>query len=237
MIDLDGIQLNGFESGTSRFQIDPEAGFEIGAGATDVQWVERRIGAIPLPDPRRKPIETQLPMLCHGRDSDEVLQAIGDLRLKIDKIEASAGLGGTEIGWEKIGATRASTLICFAVDISPVTITPDDERMYVGRFTLTITCGPYILGDWEVVASGKNPGGVAASDITVGDRRGDLPGPARWKITNRSTFPVRFSLLGGQWRDAVSGNEMLLPASTLDVSTPPLNGTYTAGTNQVQTLT
>lgn len=237
MIDLDGIDLLGYESGTSNFLIDPSAGFEIGSSPADLQWVPCRYGALPLPDPSYKPLETELPMICLGDGDDQILEAIGELRQKAEKIQAQAGLGGTEITWQMLGTSYESTLTCYAASIGPVKIVADDKWMRVGRFTLTLTCAPFILGPEYTLASGTKAAGLPSADITIADAKGDMPGPMRAVITNRGTVAQQFTLLGSQWRDAVTGNDMLLRASTLDYSTAPLNGSYTAGTNEVQTLT
>lgn len=237
MIDFDGTDLTGLESGTNGFTIDPESGFDFGLTPDELTWVERRIGAVPFGKPKRPNMETELPMICVGDDEDAILEAVGGLRQTCEKITAASGTGGTEIGWQKIGATYESTLICYAAKIGKVKIGVDDKRMTVARFTLTLTCAPYIFGPEYVAATGTKPAGIPAADITIADVIGDIPGPMRIVVTNQGTIAQQFALLGAQWRDAVSGNDMLLPASSFDVSTSPLNGTYTAGTNEVQRIT
>lgn len=237
MIDLDGIDLLGLENGTSAFTIDASAGFEIGASPADLQWVPRRIGAVPNPNPSMPPLETTLPMICVAEEADDLLAAMGEMRFKVDEINASGGSGGTEIAWQMIGATDESALICYGARIGPVKITAEDRFGHVGRFELTITCAPYILGAEYLAAEGIKPTGIPAADVTIADCRGDMPGPARVVITNGGSEPQSFLTAGLQWRDAIAGNEMLLRASTFDTSGPLMNGTYVSGTNEVQTLT
>lgn len=237
MIDLDGLDLNGYESGASAFLIDPEAGFEFGAGPLEVKWIERHIGAVPMRNPRQAAMETEIPLICVGEDDDEIMAKIGELGQKREAIQHAAHTGGTEITWQKLGATYESTLDCFAIEIGPVSITVEDQRMRVGRFKLKITCGPFVLGPEYTAASGTKPAGIPVADIVIPDVKGDVPGPCKITVTNQGTTAQQFAMLGLQWRDYVAGNNALLPASTFDVSTSPLNGTYTAGTNEVQTLT
>lgn len=237
MIDIDGIDLLGYEKGLSGWHIDPEAGFKIGAGADEVQWVERKIGAVPLADPKKSNVELEIPLIYIAEDDDEILSAVGELAEKSTAIAASAPTGGTEITWQKIGATYPSTLDCLWLDVGELEIKAEDQKMKVGRLTVKITCAPYIFGPEYLAASGVKPAGIPAADITVEDAKGDRPGPARLEITNRATIAQQFVIAGLQWQDAVGGNEMLLPASTFDVSSSPLNGTYTTGTNEVQRLT
>lgn len=237
MIDLDGIDLNGYENGASAFLIDPEAGFEFGAGPLEVKWIEKQIGAVPMRNPRQAAMETEIPMICLGDDDDDIMAKMGELGQKREAIQHAAHTGGTEITWQKLGATYESTLDCFAIDIGPVSITVEDQRLRVGRFKLKITCGPFVLGPEYTAASGTKPAGIPVADIVIPDVKGDVPGPCKITVTNQGTTAQQFAMLGLQWRDYVAGNDCLLPASTFDVSTSPLNGTYTAGTNEVQTLT
>jgi hypothetical protein len=237
VIDLDGIDLNGYETGVSAFLIDPEAGFEFGAGPLEVKWIERHIGAVPMRNPRQAAMETEIPLICVGEDDDEIMAKIGELGQKREAIQHAAHTGGTEITWQKLGATYESTLDCFAIDIGPVSITVEDQRMRVGRFKLKLTCGPFVLGPEYTAASGTKPAGIPVADIVIPDVKGDVPGPCKITVTNQGTTAQQHARLGLQWRDYVAGNDALLPASTFDVSTSPLNGTYTAGTNEVQTLT
>ncbi|MBI4898741.1 MAG: hypothetical protein HY827_10305 [Actinobacteria bacterium] len=234
MIDFDGTDLIGLESGTNGFTIDPEAGFDFGLSPDQFTWAERRIGGLPVGSPQRPNMETEIPMIYVGSDEDAVLEAVGGLRQTCEKIRAQSGLGGTEIGWQKLGATYQSTLICYSAEIGKVKIGVDDKRMTVARFALKITCAPYVLGPEYTAASGTKPAGMPAADITIPDVKGDLPGPARIVVTNQGTVAQQLALMGLQWRQAVAGNSLLLRASTFDVSTSPLHGTYTAGTNEVQ---
>lgn len=239
MITIGGISLNGAEGGTSKFSIDPESGFDIGAPPPKWQWIDRRIGAIPVPNPSLPPMTIEIPLICVGTSANNILAEIGALRKVCDAVAGTVSQGGTEVSWQMIGATDASALICYAAEVGPVKIDRDDIHTRVGRFTLTLTCDPYILGPWATVKSGRKPAGLSAFEVQVASLNGDVPGPARITLTNQGSTAQQFAMLGLDCVDSstASANKLVLLPSTFDYTTAPLNGTYTAGTNEVQTAT
>jgi hypothetical protein len=210
---------------------------KIGTARPGYQWVGRKRGATLLGEPEIPNIEIEIPIRIRGADVDEILEAGGSLAMLAGEAESEAHRGGIEGEIQLEGATYASTIEIYAVILPDLEVTRGVILHRRLDTVVTLVCAPWHLAPSRIVAEGRKPAGVVGWDVPIEDVDGDMPGPAEIELENLSTVGVQYIEMGLQHRTADTAASMLLRPSTFDYSSPPLNGSYTAGTDEVHRLT
>jgi hypothetical protein len=232
-LSLDGLELNGIDAGTSRIGVASE--FEWPTPTAVREWTAKRFGEVQIPNPKIAKFEIEIPLQLRGTEN-QILADAGSIAAKLQEAEAEAHIGGIDLTAQTKDATYATTLKVLAGDLTKVQM--DFNRLHgVGSVTLKLFCQPWLLGPWATVATGRKPAGVPAKEVQISGLSGDIPGPARITLTNQGATAQQFAMLGLDGRGYASGNKLVLLPSTFDYTTAPLNGTYTAPINEVQTAT
>lgn len=232
-LELDGHDLDGWQHGTTDCSVGE--GFEWPTAQPKREWVEKRIGDVPVPNPSIPHFEIEIPLQLRGTE-DEINTEAGAITAICRRAETLAHMGGVDLTAKFSDQSNASTLHVLAGELSKVQV----DRNHLGGVasaTLKLYCEPWLLGPWATVKSGRAVQGVGATEVQIGSLSGDIPGPARITLTNKGSNAQQFAMLGLDGTGYAASNKLVLTADTFDYSTAPLNGTYTAGTNEVQTAT
>lgn len=231
MFTLDNLDLNGFIGATNQYEIRDE--FEINESDRQFQWAAGPRGSALVSEPDLPNVEITLPMRIYGVDADDVAEAYGVLREKLDKVIAAAGLGGTDLTWTPKGATWDTTLKCYAGAMSARKYDHQHKDTSTADFTLTLIVGPYFMGPEYSLATGSKATGLPAMEVLIADAKGDAPGPARVLLDEASTIQ-RWAMLGMEHRNYRASTALTIKASSLTLG---YSGTLTAAANEVQLCT
>lgn len=241
MITIDGINFNLVTAGVG-YRIS--SGFKMPDLSPAYQFDEGSGRPVLLPDAQKKVAELAIPIRIYGGGEDEILEQYGRLGRLQERIARAADTGGMTATLDLPLATFDAELDVLALAISDIAIDRKHLKSKRADCTVTIWYTPMVLGPWETAGSGTLYAGMPAFDpglqwiggVVTSDESQDVLGPARITFTNEGSTDLKFFAAAlSSFTDSSARHWQ--PASALDYSTAPLDGAYTAGTNEVQRLT